>query len=105
MAQQTRVIITDDIDGTEGAATYRFAWQDTVYEVDLNDEHRDELLRALQPYIAAGRRAERPGRRAAAATVDRDQSRAVRAWARENGHKITDRGRIPASVLEAYENR
>ena len=56
VATQTRITLTDDLDGSEPARTYRFAWQDTVYEVDLSDEHRDEFLRALQPYTTAGRR-------------------------------------------------
>ncbi|WP_454041708.1 Lsr2 dimerization domain-containing protein [Cellulosimicrobium sp. Marseille-Q8652] len=38
--------MTDDLDGTEGAKTYQFAWQDATYEIDLTDAHRDELRRA-----------------------------------------------------------
>lgn len=102
MVQQKRVIVTDDLDGTEGAKPCRFAWQNTVYEVDLNDEHRDELLRALQPYIDAGRRV---GRRTAPAKSSGDDRAAIRQWARENGHEVSDRGRISAAVVEAYNNR
>jgi len=100
MVQQQRVIVTD-LDGTEGAKPYRFAWQNTVYEIDLNDEHRDELLRALQPYIDAGRRA---GRRTAPASSSGDDRAAIRQWARENGHEVSDRGRISTAVVEAYNN-
>jgi len=57
VAEQTRITLTDDLDGSEPARTYRFAWQDTVYEIDLTDAHRDELLRALQPYTTAARKA------------------------------------------------
>ena len=56
MVQQTQVTLTDDVDGTEPAKSYRFGWQDTTYEIDLTDEHRDEFLHALQPYITAARR-------------------------------------------------
>ncbi|NTW40851.1 MAG: Lsr2 family protein [Cellulomonadaceae bacterium] len=62
MATETRVLVTDDLDGTEGARTYRFTWQDTGYEIDLNDEHRDEFLRALEPYITAARKTSAPRR-------------------------------------------
>ena len=102
MVQQKRVIVTDDLDGTEGAKPYRFAWQNTVYEIDLNDEHRDDFLRALQPYIDAGRRA---GRRATPARSSTDDRAAIRQWARENGHEVSDRGRLSAGVVEAYNNR
>ncbi|MFS0701143.1 histone-like nucleoid-structuring protein Lsr2 [Cellulomonas sp. 179-A 4D5 NHS] len=67
MATQTRVLVTDDLDGSEGARTYRFAWGDTGYEIDLTDAHRDDLLRALEPYITAARKtpaSRRPGSRA-----------------------------------------
>ena len=101
MVQQKRVIVTDDLDGTEGAKPYRFAWQNTVYEIDLNAEHRAELRRALQPFIDAGRRA---GRRTVPAASGDDRA-AIRQWARENGHEVSDRGRISAAVVEAYNNR
>lgn len=102
MVQQKRVIVTDDLDGTEGSRPYRFAWQRTVYEIDLNDEHRDELPRALRPYIDAGRRA---GRRTAPVTSSGDDRAAIRQWARENSHEVSDRGRTSATVVEAYNNR
>ncbi|MBE9924298.1 Lsr2 family protein [Cellulosimicrobium cellulans] len=105
MAQQRHVTVIDDLDGTEGARAYRFSWQDATYEVDLSDAHRDELLRALAPYIDAGRRV-RGRRQAAPSSAGAGEDRAaVRAWARENGHEISDRGRIPTSVLEAYSAR
>jgi hypothetical protein len=34
--------------------------------------------------------------------VDREQSAAIREWARRNGHKVSARGRISADVIEAY---
>jgi hypothetical protein len=66
MATQTRITVTDDLDGTEGARTYRFAWGDTGYEIDLSDAHRDDLLRALEPYITAARKTPPTGRARAA---------------------------------------
>lgn len=59
MATQTRTILTDDLDGAEGARTYAFAWGDQRYEVDLTDEHRNDMLRALEPYINAARKVGR----------------------------------------------
>jgi hypothetical protein len=75
-----------------------------MYEVDLSDTHRDELLRVLAPYIDAEHRV-RGGRRTVRSSAGAGEDRAaVRAWARENGHEIPDRGRIPTSVLEAYSS-
>ncbi|MCB7138262.1 histone-like nucleoid-structuring protein Lsr2 [Cellulosimicrobium marinum] len=95
-------------DGTEGAKTYRFAWQDATYEIDLTDAHRDELMRALSPYIDAGHRIGRRGPRGTESSSTRlsgEHQAAVRAWARGNGHEVSDRGRIPTKLLEAYRTR
>jgi Lsr2 len=56
VATETRTILIDDLDGTEGARTYTFAWGSQRYEVDLTDEHRNDMLRALEPYINAARK-------------------------------------------------
>ena len=60
MATQSRVLVTDDLDGSEGARTYRFAWGETRHEIDLTDAHR--FLRALKPYITAARKTPAPQR-------------------------------------------
>ena len=39
----------------------------------------------------------------ATAKPDKNQLGAVRAWARENGHKVSDRGRVSQEVLDAYK--
>ena len=79
------------------------------YEIDLSSSNIDKLRDALAPFITAGRKASR--RRAAAAnagtsvrrpSVDREQNQAIREWARKRGMKVSDRGRIPAEVLDAY---
>ncbi len=64
MATQTRTILIDDLDGTEGARTYTFAWGNQRYEVDLTDAHRNDMLHALEPYITAARKVGNPRSRA-----------------------------------------
>ena len=64
VATQTRTILTDDLDGTESARTYPIAWGTQRYEIDLTDEHRNDLFRALEPYITAARKVPRPSSRA-----------------------------------------
>jgi hypothetical protein len=69
------VIVTDDFDGSEGAKTYRFAWQDAAYEVDLSDTHRDELLRTSTRGDALGAAGARRRRRAPRARIARPCAR------------------------------
>ncbi|WP_298458256.1 Lsr2 family protein [uncultured Cellulomonas sp.] len=104
MAQEKRVIVTDDLDGSEAAKTYTFAFNGTQYEIDLGAASRDALIRALQPFIDSSRRVgSKASNRSASGSAD--DSRAVRDWARANGLTVPDRGRIPKAVREAYASR
>jgi len=104
-----RVITIDDLDGSEDdVAKVTFALDGRSYEIDLSGSNADKLHEILAPYIEAGRNAGRvpaaaaPAARKAPARADREQTAAIREWARKRGHQISDRGRIPKPVLEAY---
>ena len=112
MAQQTTVRFIDDLDGSDAAGTFDFAIDGRQYQIDLSDENAAKLHDALAPYVGAARKAGgrgrgRVGRQAAVgdrpARSNRDQTSAIREWARVNGHQVSERGRIPKSVLEAYQ--
>ena len=105
MARKTQVILTDDVDGSEATQTVSFALDGVAYEIDLNDSHAEQLREQLGTWIASGRRIG--GRRTAGARrtsgSDPERTARIREWARENGHDISDRGRIAATVIEAYD--
>jgi hypothetical protein len=50
---------------------------------------------------AAAEPSQRRARRSTARNAAPDLA-AVRAWAREHGHQVSDRGRVPNAVLNAY---
>jgi hypothetical protein len=111
MAQKVFVEMVDDLDGSvgEGVTTVGFALDGRSYEIDLNSGNAEKLRESLAEFIAAGRR-QRSGRAAsrpqASASVDpaaRERAHAIREWARGAGHDVSERGRIPAVVAEAYE--
>ena len=100
MAQKTIVQLVDDLDQREikdDGQTIRFGFQMHDYEIDLSGENAQKLHDALAPFIAAARRVE--GRSGAGDAVE---SQRVRQWAREQGMKVNDRGRVPREVREAY---
>lgn len=114
MARKVITVLTDDLDGGKADRTVEFSLDGVAYTIDVSDENAGVLRKALDPYISAGRRigrgpAEtgRTTRRATSATsgMDREQNRAIREWAVKNGYEISERGRIPVSVVEAYKNR
>ena len=112
MAQQTTVRFIDDLDGSDASGTFDFSLEGRRYQIDLSDENAAKLRDALAPYVGAARKAGGRGRGRAArqtavadkpARSNREETAAIRAWARENGHQVSDRGRIPKSVIEAYK--
>lgn len=104
MAQEHFVRLVDDLTGDEAAETVAFALDGARYEIDLSVENAAKLRETLSVYIANGRRtpvrADGTPRRVTRA--DREQTAAIREWARANGFTIGDKGRIPINVIEAY---
>ena len=108
MVQKQQIVLIDDIDGGDADETVTFALDGVSYEIDLTSKHAAELRDAFATWIGHGRKTTtRLGgatRSSARRTgTDRAQLAKIREWARDNGHKVSDRGRIPSSVLEAYE--
>ena len=102
MAQRVTVEMTDDIDGTEAAETIAFRVDGTAYEIDLSKKNAAKMRQAFGRYIEHARRTT-DGRRSGRAHRDRHRSPAVREWAKQQGIEVSERGRIPASVVSQYE--
>lgn len=109
MAQKVLVELVDDIDGSAAAETVEFGLDGVTYEIDLSYANAAELRDSLAQFLEYARRSggrKRAGRRPAgggqSATVDREQNQAIREWARKNGYELSDRGRIPTEVVEAF---
>jgi hypothetical protein len=109
MPMAVKQIMIDDIDGSEGAETVEFSLEGIGYQIDLTEKNADALRKALAPFIDSARRtsAKRPSSRktaahrpAAEATINND---AIRDWAKSTGRKVSDRGRIPRDVVQAFE--
>lgn len=108
MAQRIQVILEDDLDGSVGDETVRFGLDGVDYEIDLSTANATAIREALTKYIDAGRRVRAttggraPRRSGGAVSASREESRRIRAWALENGYEISTRGRVSASIREAY---
>jgi hypothetical protein len=112
MAQKVNIVLVDDIDGADANETVSFALDGVDYEIDLSDKHSSDLREALSLYIGHARRTggrRRGGRRSSgsatatsAASANGASAAEIRAWARENGWDVPERGRVSAEVREAY---
>ena len=101
IAKYTSDISGDDIDSE--SPTVLFAFDGTHYEIDLTESERGSLTDSLAPYIKAGRKAGRNQNRSrSASTTNGPAPKEIREWARAQKLDVPERGRIPASVVEAY---
>jgi len=117
MATQTTVTLVDDLDGSAATETVTFAFEGHHYEIDLSDKNAKKFRDSLAHFVGAARPAEEPvrrrgpgrprgsrtGRSTGRVAVDREQTTAIRDWARKSGFAVSDRGRLSAEVLEAFE--
>jgi nucleoid-associated protein Lsr2 len=106
MAQKVQVLLVDDLDEGKADETVEFGLDGVSYEIDLSAKNAAKLRDALAGYVGAARRAGPRGgtrrRGRSRASADNGSAREVREWARANGHQVSDRGRVPAEVMEAY---
>ena len=105
MAQKVNIILVDDIDGSDASETVTFGLDGTSYEIDLNDKNAAALRDALAAYVGHARKVSTRGRRTRTTTTTTSgpSARELRDWARSNGFEVSDRGRVPAEVREAFD--
>ncbi|AGZ43037.1 histone-like nucleoid-structuring protein Lsr2 [Actinoplanes friuliensis] len=115
MAKTIVTLLTDDIDGSKADRTLEFGLDGVAYTIDLSDKNAGKLRKALDPFLAAasrigrsntsGRIASRSTAAAAPSRANREQNQAIREWAGRNGFEVSERGRIPSSVVEAFHSK
>ena len=109
MAQKTVVTVVCDLphDGEiEGTETVSFAFDGTGYEIDVCAKHAKDLREKFGTYVEHSRRAAGGTggrRRRSRSGPGRERSSEIRAWAKQHGHKVSERGRIPATIIQEYE--
>jgi nucleoid-associated protein Lsr2 len=104
MATKTTITLEDDLDGGPAEETLQFGLAGAEYEIDLNATNARAFRQRLAPFIDHARTAGAGQRRRPALTASsRARSGDIRAWAKRQGIKVSDRGRIPAGVTEQYE--
>jgi hypothetical protein len=107
MAQKTVVLLEDDLDGGTADETVSFSLDGVAYEIDLSAKNAGKLRDLLAGYVGAARRTGGRSTRGRGRQAGRSTGQAstsdIRAWARAQGLDVSERGRIPASIVEQYE--
>lgn len=103
MAKKTIEKYYSDVSGSEIEGDYAplaFAFDGSSYEIDLTDAEKQEFAMMIQQYVDAARSLSR--RASTRKKPSGYDPKVVRTWAQENNVEVPARGRIPASVVEAY---
>jgi hypothetical protein len=105
VAQKVQVLLVDDIDGSEATETVSFGLDGVAYEIALSSRNPGELRPELAQYVDHARKSSgsQARRRRQRNGAGREQSARIREWARSHGHKVNERGRIPANIVAEYE--
>jgi hypothetical protein len=107
MAQRVQVLLIDDLDGTEGAETVSFSLDGVSYEIDLSEKNAAKLRDDFATWVGNARKVGRgasssAGRSAGRRSRGSNDTAAIRAWAKDNGYEVSERGRISREVMDAY---
>jgi hypothetical protein len=109
MAKQIIEKLVDDLDGGDATETVTFGLDGVSYSIDLSGKNATALREVLAAYQGAGTRLGRgagtwrPGLAPKGLSNSRSDNASIRAWAAKSGYELSDRGRIPANVVEAFE--
>jgi hypothetical protein len=110
VARQVIETLIDDIDGKAAEETVRFGIDGVDYSIDLSGRNASKLRSLLSTYQDAGTRLGRStvsgvGRRETVGgrrVGGRGENKAIREWAARQGKELSERGRIPAAIVEEY---
>ncbi len=103
MARRVHVMLVDDIDGSTEASTVEFSLGKDSYTIDLNEKNIAKLESALAPFIEKATKTSRRTASKRQGGKKQTDNNAIREWARAQGRSVSDRGRIPSDIIEAYE--
>lgn len=78
-----------------------FTVNGTAYTLDTDKAGKAKFDKAVKPFVEVARKVKA---RSPRKSLSLEQSRKIRAWAVAQGIDVADRGRVPAKIVEAYEN-
>lgn len=101
MSTSTVTHIIDDISGVSGASPHTFALDGKVFEIDLIDDHWDQLQNRIVMFIEHSR-AVKVAKVRGKNRTSKDDIFDIRCWSEWAGIKLPARGRIPKEHMDRY---
>ena len=110
MAQKQTITYVSDLSGKEitdnDAPTVHFSWDGVDYFIDLTSAEAESFHKAIEKYLSvATKTSSGRGRKSTAKKPSTGGPTAaeIRAWAKDNGYDVPERGRIPQEVRDAFD--
>jgi len=111
MATVTRIFKTDDLDGSDDdVRTVQFALDGTSFEIDLSAANEERLREKLARFVDAASPVKQPkaapvkrAKKAVSVASTKEQTQAIRDWAKAAGLTVSSRGRIAKTVQDAFD--
>ncbi|MGW5106708.1 histone-like nucleoid-structuring protein Lsr2 [Nocardia sp. NPDC004123] len=110
MAKKITITMVEDYDGESTAdETVFFSIDGNDFEIDLSNKNAATLREAMELWsdkackLGRSKRVKVVGGGRARLAADRQESTAIRDWARAQGHQVSSRGRILAEIVDAYQ--
>jgi hypothetical protein len=113
LAQRVITRLISDLSGDEvvegKGETVKFVYRGTSYTIDLTNKEAAGFDRAMAMYIEHATKVGGSRQRSVPASNggagrSKSELQSIRAWARENGYEVSERGRIKADVVAAYHS-
>lgn len=110
MGQRVNIVLFDDIDGAVGEIeTFRFGLDGKSYEIDVTRDKAEKAREALELFVKHGREVGKAEGERKSGNTGATKSRIgasqtqIRNWANANGIEVSQAGRLPKSVVDAYD--
>lgn len=114
MAKKTIQIITSDLSGEElepgQGETIAFSINGVDYSIDLTDAEAEAFRSTFEKYtLVAEKRSSRVSsaspstRKPSGSGRSSEELAHIRAWANDNGYQVSERGRIKAEIIDAFD--
>lgn len=109
MARKEVIQYIDDFDGkvleSSDVETVEYTWKGAHYVIDLSRENADLFSQQMDEWIQYSHRVARHSNKFQPKKSSRTDMAEIRAWARDNGYEVSDRGRIPRNVTAEFDRR
>jgi hypothetical protein len=105
VVRRTQIVLDDDLNGGPADETVTFGLDGSWYEIDLNSRNAEQLRHLLATYVESGRRVSTSsGGDGTRVRSSGQNTKVIRDWASEQGLPLPSRGRLPRSIIAAFND-